>query len=198
MVLASAPQLDKIYTVEEYFELEKHSDIRHEFVNGKLIAMLGESIVANRIAGNCSLPLQLAFEDTGYDILRHDIRAKINKNPIKSYRYPDVMMAKRVDITDTHAVTKPILLIEVASDNSSKTDNDDKLREYTALPSTQYYLIVDQDEPLVKVYTRDEHGWRFDVFTELEEEIHLTKLNFTLKLSQIYKNVVFAESKSDE
>ena len=27
------------YTIEEYFELEKHAEIRHEFVNGKLIPL---------------------------------------------------------------------------------------------------------------------------------------------------------------
>ena len=30
---------EKKYTVEEYFELERHSTLRHEFVNGKLYKM---------------------------------------------------------------------------------------------------------------------------------------------------------------
>ena len=34
---------EKRYTVAEYFELEKHSTIRHEYYYGKLIAMPGES-----------------------------------------------------------------------------------------------------------------------------------------------------------
>lgn len=41
----------KRYTADEYFELEKSSDIKHEFVNGQIIAMPGESKIANKIAG---------------------------------------------------------------------------------------------------------------------------------------------------
>ena len=132
MVLASVPQLDKIYTVEEYFELEKHSDIRHEFVNGKLIAMTGKSIIANRIAGNCDFHLQLTFRKQGYDVIRHDVR--VITKPNKIYRYPDIVLAKRDEISDTHAVMHPILLVEVTCENSTKFYN--KLTEYTALPST--------------------------------------------------------------
>ncbi len=43
---------EKIYTVEEYLELEKTSEIRHEFVYGKRIPMSGESKNANEIAGH--------------------------------------------------------------------------------------------------------------------------------------------------
>ena len=34
---------NKKYSVEEYFELEKTSEIRHEFINGDIIAMPGDS-----------------------------------------------------------------------------------------------------------------------------------------------------------
>ena len=195
MVLSSAPQLDKIYTVEEYFELEKHSDIRYEFVNGKLTPMPGESVIANRIAGNCDFQLQLIFRKQGYDVVRHDVRTIVKDRKI--YRYPDVLLAKRDEIVQTHAITKPILLIEVTSQNSAKTDNDTKVNEYINLPSTQYYLIIDQDEPRVKVYSRDERGWRFDVYEDLNNVIELPIINFSLKLSDIYENIVFAETKSD-
>ena len=194
---ATAP-LERVntYTVEEYFELEKHSDIRHEFVNGKLIAMPGESVIANRIADNCGFNLRLNLNKKGYDTIRHDVRTMIRQG--KLYRYPDVSVAKRSEITQTHAVTKPEMLIEVTSINSSNTDHDDKVKEYTALPSLQYYLIVSQEEMLVELYSRDEFGWRFDVFSEAEEVIPLKHFGFDLPLIDIYENVVFAESKSDD
>lgn len=195
MVLSSASQLDKIYTVEEYFELEKHSDIRYEFVNGKLTPMPGESVIANIIAGNCDFQLRLSFRKKGYVVIRHDVRTIVKDRKI--YRYPDVLLAKRDEIVQTHAITKPILLIEVTSENSAKTDNDAKVNEYINLPSTQYYLIIDQDEPRVKVYSRDERGWRFDVYDTLNDVIDLPNINFSLKLSDIYDDIVFAETKSD-
>ena len=194
---ATAPlERVKTYTVEAYFELEKHSDIRHEFVNGKLIAMPGESVIANRIADNCGFNLRLNLNKKGYDTIRHDVRTMIRHG--KLYRYPDVSVAKRSEITQTHAVTKPEMLIEVTSKNSSNTDHDDKVKEYTALTSLQYYLIVSQEEMLVELYSRDAFGWRFDVFSEADDVISLKHFGFNLSLADIYENVVFAESKSDD
>ncbi len=186
---------DKTYTLEEYFELEKNSDIRHEFVNGKLIAMLGESVIANRIADNCGFNLRLHLNKKGYDTIRHDVRTMIKNG--KLYRYPDVSVAKRAEITQTHAVTKPEMLIEVTSENSSTTDHDAKVKEYTALPSLQYYLIVSQEEMLVEVYSRDNFGWRFDIYAEPTDVIPLTHFGCSLSLADIYENVVWADGKSD-
>ena len=187
---------EKIYTVEEYFELEKHSDIRHEFVNGKLIPMPGESVVANLIADNCGYNLRTQLSKKGYVIIRHDVRAIIQTKKI--YRYPDVSIAKLSEITETHAITKPEMLIEVTSENSSKIDHDDKLKQYTTLPSLQYYMIISQEEMLVELYSRDEKGWRFEIFTNAEDIIGLPYFNGHLQLADIYENVQFAESKSDE
>ena len=187
---------EKKYTVEEYFELEKHSDIRHEFVNGKLIPMPGESVIANLIADNCGYNLRSQLSKKGYVIIHHDVRAIIQTRKI--YRYPDVSVAKLSEITETHAITKPEMLIEVTSENSSKIDHDDKLKQYTTLPSLQYYMIISQEEMLVELYSRDEKGWRFEIFTNAEDTIELPYFNGHLQLVDIYENVRFAESKSDE
>ena len=187
---------EKIFTVEEYFELEKHSDIRHEFINGKLIAMPGESVTANFIADNCGFQLRTMLYKKGYGITRHDVRTVIDDR--KNYRYPDVGVVKRAEITDSHAVRKPELLIEVTSENSVSTDRKEKLKEYTALPSLQYYLIVSQEEMLVEVYSRREKGWFYKVYESIHEEIPLPHLGCSLFLADIYENVVFADAKSDD
>ena len=186
---------EKKYTVEEYFELERHSTLRHEFINGKLYKMPGESRIANRIAGNCDFRLKLVLEDKGYDIIRHDVRTIIRRG--KHYQYPDLAIAKRSDDIDSHGVTKPELLIEVTSENSDKTDNSDKVTEYTALLTLQYYLIISQEEPLIRVYSRDAQGWRFDVCKDVNQTINLPYFDCKLSLKDIYKNVVFAEAISD-
>ena len=196
MVSDIAAQIDKIYTVDEYFELEKHSEIRHEFVIGKLIALPGESVIANTITDNCGFSLRVQLNKKGYDTVRSDVRTIIKKG--EKYRYPDVSVTKRSEITETHAITNPELLIEVSSDQSAKTDNETKLNEYITLPSVQYYLIISQYEMLVQLYKRDDQGWRFEVFSELSDEIKLSNLNCSLFLSGIYENVNFTEIKKEE
>ena len=51
---------EKLYTVEAYFELEKHSEVRHEYYYGKLIEMPGESKIANNIANNPNSNMRVA------------------------------------------------------------------------------------------------------------------------------------------
>jgi Uma2 family endonuclease len=41
----------KLLTLEEYLELERTSDSRHEFVDGEMVAMASEKRRHNRIVG---------------------------------------------------------------------------------------------------------------------------------------------------
>ena len=139
---------DKKYSVEEYFELEKTSEIRHEFINGDIIAMPGESKKANEIAGNIYVSLRNSFKKRALKVYNHDVRLMLENN---RYRYPDIVVAPTIDDEDSHAITQPVLIVEVFSENSVKTDTVDKLREYSTLPNLQYNLIVSQEEPFVEI-----------------------------------------------
>ncbi len=178
---------EKKYSVEEYFELEKTSEIRHEFINGNLIPVPGESKIANKICRKIVRQLEDKLNEKVFEIFNHDIRTMLNVG--KLYRYPDVVVAPIVDDEDSHAVTKPILIVEVFSDSSIKTDTTDKLREYSSLPTMQYYLIVSQTEPFVEVYSRNNEKWEFTCFTKLEEEIPLPYLDASLAMKAIFEGV---------
>ena len=68
----------KIYTVEEYFELEKNALERHEFVNGEIITMPGELKIANEIAGNCYELIRKPLKKRGFLTYSHDIRTVVS------------------------------------------------------------------------------------------------------------------------
>jgi Uma2 family endonuclease len=193
VISASKPSASeqKIYTVEEYFELEKNSDIRHEFYYGKLIPMAGESRIANQIADNCGYSLRTNLRQKGYYIYRHDVRTFVREGKI--YRYPDVVVTSKADNGNTHALLSPELMIEVTSENSEKTDREVKLKEYLAMPSVQAYVIISQIEKCVEVYSRDEKGWRYDIFSETSDvvTIQLNNTTCTLALHDIYDEIDF-------
>jgi Uma2 family endonuclease len=93
---------DKKYTVEEYFELEKTSPVRHEFVHGSLIPMTGESKKAKKIAANCLRMLADPLEEKGFEVFVHDVRLSVEERAL--YRYPELVVAPETDEEDTHAV----------------------------------------------------------------------------------------------
>lgn len=181
---------DKIYTVEEYLELEKSSEIRHEYVYGKLIPMSGESKIANWIAGNCYNFLRNTLNEDLFETYNHEVRLMVDG---RLYRYPDVVVIPVTDDGDLYAMTQPILIIEVLSDSTENVDRGEKLHQYSQLPSLQHYLLVSQDKPLVQRYSRQDGSWALDFYDTLDETITISALNVELSLKTIYKKVKFSK-----
>lgn len=180
---------EKIYTIEEYFELEKNSEERHEFVHGNLILMPGESKIANKIVVNCTVALHNKLSSKGYDIFVEDVRLMVNAD---TYRYPDLIVAPETDNSDTHAIQKPTLIIEVLSESTRQTDHVEKLSEYSNLPSLQYYLLIEQSKYVVYCYSRSNaKQWTYQMFDDLNEVIDLAFFEIQLGLKEIYEKINF-------
>jgi Uma2 family endonuclease len=182
----------KIYTVEDYFELEKKSLVRHEFVNGQLFEMPGESKIANDIALNVVELIRKPLKQLGYRTNAHDVKTMVKDRKI--YRYPDVVVAPLSDNSDTYYIKQAILLFEVASTDSSYTDRETKLQEYTGIDSVKYYVIIDQTKMFIEVYTRnggDGTRWYYDRLSSPMQSIDLPLFNIKLSLKDIYEDVTF-------
>lgn len=177
----------KIYTLNEYFELEKNSIIKHEFVNGKIFPMPGEAKEANEIATNLIVLMKPILRKKGFKIYEHDVRTIVRAN---IYRYPDVVVNHITDDSDKFHIKEPILIVEVASEDSSKTDRETKLQEYTHIKSLQYYIIIDQNKMLVEMYSRHEKRWFYDSFLLPSDIIELPIFDIDLSLADIYEDVI--------
>lgn len=179
--------LEKI-SPQVYFDLEKESEIRHEYADGILIPMSGESRLNNRVVLNCYSAFRPQLRGTGCEIYTHDVRLVVQENRV--YRYPDLILTCATE-TDSHAVTQPCLIIEVLSATTESTDRNQKLREYTSIPSLDYYLLVSTDEVLVECYSREpDGGWRYHFYAGLAEEVKLEKVKgILLKLADVYLDV---------
>jgi Uma2 family endonuclease len=182
---------EKNYTAAEYFELEKDSEIRHEFYYGKLIARQGDSKNANEIAGNCYTAFRQSkpLKQQGFLVFIQDVRTIVKEDEI--YRYPDVVVADTKEDNHTHNIKSPRILIEVISDNSKYRDRVTKLKEYSKIPSLDYYVIIDQDEVNVEVYSRKENGWHYQRLEDVSDVVDLPLFDISLSLETIYEDIVF-------
>ena len=177
----------KRLTVEEYLAFEKTSEARHEFVDGVLHAMAGESRKHKRIVRNLiraldaralELDCELVFEST-----------KLQTFPTK-FRYPDVMVSCAPGL-DEYLVENPCFIVEVLSESTAHTDLETKLVEYTRLPSLERYVIVSQASRNVIVYRRTTDGWQVEILESGGFEVPC--LQVTLDLDQVYAGVDFTE-----
>jgi Uma2 family endonuclease len=179
---------EKIYTVEEYFELERNSEVKHEFVEGQLIEMPGEKRIANKLSSRLLVKLLSLLNENVYDVYIQDVRLSTIKG--KRYRYPDVMVVPVVDDEDEYTVHQAVLVAEILSPSTEKTDRNDKLKEYSKIPSVQYYLLISQEETVVELYRRNGNIFEYSFYTEKTDVIDFPFFDIKLTLDDVYKNIL--------
>lgn len=178
-------------TVEEYFELEKKSEIRHEYYNGEVFAMAGSTLNHNRIVGKVRNLLSTQFLPRGCDVFSENVKVKVSD---QYYPYPDVVVTcAPADISGTYVVQHPTILVEVVSKHSEWRDRWFKLKQYKTIPSLKYYLLVSQLEYDVQVYSQPEQNglWTWRSFDNAEDIIRFDAFDFEISLKAIYENITF-------
>ena len=183
--MAAAEKPTSTMTVNEYLESEKYSEVRHEYVDGELLAMAGEKIRHNRIAGKILRLLGDLAEARGCLVLMENIKVRTKDT---KYRYPDVVITCET-ISDEYMVLEPCALFEVLSESTAETDATTKLEEYLKLPSLQRYVMLHQNDQTAIVYKRGPDGWQVEIL-EGDAEISIPCLDTTLKLEQVYAGLI--------
>ena len=174
------------YTEDEYFEFERTSFGRWEYVKGEIRAMSGGTADHNMISGNLVRILGNALVPKGCRVFGSDMkvhtRADVNTLPdVSVVCGPLGFYQGRKDI-----ITNPTLIAEVLSDSTEAYDQGDKFLHYQTIPTLTDYLLVAQDEARVQLYTRHDDHWDYRDISGLTSAVHLPSVETTLALSDIY------------
>lgn len=188
------PAQSKLMSVEEYLAFEKKSPTRYEYVDGQIYAMSGASKNHARLSGNIFAQLHSHLAGKPCEPYQVDVKVKASNS---RYYYPDVVVtceAASEDAEDEYLIINPILLVEVLSPTTQRTDKVEKFNTYQQIPGLLEYLIVAQDQMRVEVYRHRKAGdvWQGEVFTESAEQILLESIGINLSLAEIYRRVSFS------
>ena len=176
-------------TAEAYIQYELKSERRHEYINGTLFEMPGEKRTNNKIAGALYILLTQLLEQQGYQIYSHDMKVAIPGD--NKYYYPDVFVTNEPESEENlYIIYKPSLIVEVVSESSHKHDYVDKYIDYTQIPSLEYYIIAEPETVFITVHEREGDDWTTHQYTKQESIIELPKLNASLPVAEIYKNIL--------
>ncbi|MEZ4902257.1 MAG: Uma2 family endonuclease [Spirosomataceae bacterium] len=184
---------EKLLTADEYFTLEAKSEVRHEYYDGELIEMPGETTTANLIAGNLYVLLHILFKKMPYLVFTHDVKLMVYRDKI--YRYPDLVVIHAMGDHKKY-VTDPLLIVEVLSEGTEDVDREKKRLEYFGLATLQYYVMVHQDTPIVELYSRSGKSWQYDFYTALTDTLSLLFFEAEIALTDIFEGISF-EKKED-
>jgi Uma2 family endonuclease len=189
-------------TVEEYLALERASEERHEYLDGDVYAMAGESPEHGAICMNLYGSLWPQLRGTPCQAFAKDTKVRSGRLPLPGhamqglFSYPDLVVvcgAMQFHDQVRDVLLNPSLIIEVLSPSTEAFDRGEKFRRYrTWLPTLQDYLLVAQDKPLIDHYHRvEENRWELVPREGLEARLHLESVHGTLRLADVYDRIIF-------
>lgn len=198
-----APPQSRIYfTEEEYLAIERASKERHEYIDGRIFVMAGESDEHAEICANITGNLHAQLVGAPCRIRAHNTKVrsgpepKPSQNPEGFYSYPDALVVcgeRKFHDKYRDVLLNPNVIIEVLSKSTEAFDRGEKFIRYrTWLPSLTDYLLVSYKKPLIEHYRRQSNGeWALATMEGLDAVLNIESIGCSLKLSDVYDGVKF-------
>ena len=185
-------------SVEDYLQGEQNAKRRHEYVDGIVYAMVGARVRHNRISMNASAMLHSKLDGNPCEAFNSDMKVRVQALKGTRFYYPDAMVVCDSNSDDVSYQDKPVVVVEIISESTRRTDETEKRQAYLSIDSVQIYLRVEQSVTCVKVDRRTEEGFVSQQFDELTDFVPLPTLGIELLLSDLYRGVEFPEPVGDE
>jgi Uma2 family endonuclease len=182
----------RLYTVEEYMNMELRADYKHEFHDGEIIAMPGGTINHSKIGGNVFATLKFRQKGKPCKPFNSDMAIAINDF---RYVYPDVSVVcgePMRGILNKNSIQNPSLVIEVLSEGTASYDSGDKFRKYREIVTLTEYVLIDQERFLVEIYSKlEDNHWDLRVFNKATDTIPLKSIDAEISMHEIYEEIDF-------
>lgn len=172
--------------LEDYLAGEREVAIRSEYVDGLIYAMAGASETHNTIAMSFASAIDNALKD-GCRVWQSDMKVVVKNKGQRFAYYPDIMAACGENTDDKYVRTNPVLIVEVLSDSTERTDLKEKFDNYTSIPSLLEYVVVAQDVPLVRLWRR-RTSWERETY-RAGEVFRLESVALDVSVEHIYRRV---------
>jgi Uma2 family endonuclease len=126
----------RVYTIEEYAQLEKFSNVKHEFYAGQIWAMSGGTPDHSAFAVNIATLLSAQLVGKKCRVYNSDARVRVRATGLVTYPDVSVVCGKlETDAEDCFAIINPIVIVDVLSKGTEAYDRGEKLTHYEQVPS---------------------------------------------------------------
>lgn len=184
-----------VFSVENYLDFERMQNDRHEFLDGIVYAMAGESPNHSTICFN--LITIVGGQLRGKKCRGFSPNMKIATNEKGLYSYPDLAVVcgtpqfydKTKDV-----IINPTVIFEVLSPSTESYDRGEKFLRYTNFIETlQDYILISQEKPLIEHYSKQLNGgWKKTEIEGLDENLKLDSIECEISLDELYELVEFS------
>lgn len=181
-------------SVADYLAGEEISDTKHEYLGGTVHAMAGATIRHNNIAGNCFAALHASLCGKSCQPFNSDTKIRIEFPDHTRFYYPDAMVVCQTNPDTDHFQNQPVVIIEVLSESTRRTDLGEKRDAYLTIPSLKALVFVETETASITVHHRlPEGGFAIERFNGLDAIIPLPEIGVDLPLKDVYERVEFKD-----
>jgi Uma2 family endonuclease len=189
------------FTEDEYLQMERASDEKHEYFKGEifrmhghgdLLAMSGAGDNHNEIFSNFFGELAFRFKGKNCRPYGPDMRMHIPENTL--YTYPDISIycKKPVEGLDDDIATSPTIIVEILSPSTRNYDMGGKFDLYRDIPSLKEYILVETQSVRVNVFRINEGGhWELEEYKNIQDILLIKAIQISISLTDIYEAVKF-------
>jgi Uma2 family endonuclease len=170
-------------TLDEFLAWEARQDLRYEFDGVGPLAMVGGTAEHHDIAQNLTEALRRRLRGGPCRAFQQTMKVRVAER----VRYPDVVVTCVPVPRGATVIDQPVVVCEVASEGTARTDRVAKFAEYRDTPSIEHYVILEQAAPVALVFSRAD-DWRARNATEA---LVLPSLGVEVPLAEVYEGVEF-------
>lgn len=184
------------YSEADYFEFERTSFGRWEYVNGEIRQMAGGKDDHNAIIGNIIRALGNLLAPRDCRVYGSDMKIHTGDG---MNTFPDIAVVcgeRQYYLGKEDVIINPLLIVEVLSPSTRGYDRGDKFDHYKTIHALEEYLLVDQDSARVLLYTRREDHWEMREAEGRDGSIYLSSIQDTLTLADMYAKIEFGSQET--
>ena len=153
-------------TTAEFLQWSTEQDRgRYELVGGTVVMMSPETLRHVQVKNEAWLALRSAIAAAGLPCTAYGDGAGVRIDDA-SVREPDVSVQCRPADPDSLLLDEPVIVVEVVSPSSSRSDTGAKVADYFRVPSIRHYLIIDPSGRVVIQHSRP------DVASPITTSVH--------------------------
>jgi Uma2 family endonuclease len=182
-----APKYNYI-SPDEYLEMERASEEKHEYYDGYVHSMSGASLRHNDITVNIAGEVRNFLKGKECRILLSDMRVCTPGR--NAYIYPDALIVcGKPELEDDKfdTLTNPSVVFEILSRSTRKNDATYKFLFYQNIPSIKEYILIDSEKRHVQVIRKQEDGdWRVEELFQQDAVLLIQTIGFKISLNDIY------------
>ena len=175
-------------SLEEFLRWDDGTDTRYELIDGFPVAM------APPAEGHRILALRLGSRIDAALAGRRPRNAQIEPGVVRpdrdaSYYVPDIAVTCEPNEPGRQAMVDPILIIEILSPSTERTDRRLKLPAYQIMRSVREIMLIDVDSHHAELYRRENDHWGIQLVRGAEATLFLATVDLRISMSELYEGI---------